>query len=177
DDAPFNPISLDLDDRMATIIDSELMAPREYAPPMTVGDVFDDLILEIYPDAVIVFDDATGDVPLGRQIIADKSRYKPLKELADSYGKIFYWDTLGVCRITNPPDPERIAWVVKSGRDGVLINANRSVTREEIYNAVIVEGEGADDRKPVRAIAVNADPASPLVFGGRFGRVPYTLKT
>ena len=177
EDAPLNPIELSCDDRMATIIDSELIDPRVYDPPMTVSDVFDDLILDIYPDAVIQFDDATGDVPLVRQVVIEKDRYKPLREMADSFGKLFYWDTDGVCRIETPPDPNNIVWNVRSGRRGALVNAQRGFKRKGIYNAVVVEGEGADDRTPVRAVVVDDDPNSPTRFGGPIGKVPLRLET
>ena len=177
EDAPLNPIELSCDDRMATIIDSELIDPRVYDPPMTVGDVFDDLILDIYPDAVIQFDDATSDVPLVRQVVIEKDRYKPLREMADSFGKLFYWDTDGVCRIETPPDPNSIVWNVRSGRRGALVNAQRGFKRKGIYNAVVVEGEGADDRAPVRAVVVDDDPNSPTRFGGPIGKVPLRLET
>lgn len=175
-DAPVNPIRLSLDDRMATIVDSELIDPRSYAPPMTVGDVFDDLILDVYPLAVIQFDDATVDIPLGREVIAEKNRFKPLQELAESFGKIVYWNNEGILRIETPPE-KVISWEVRSGREGVLVNANRQITRDGIFNAVVVEGEGGDAENPVRAIAIDADPTSPTRFGGPLGRIPHFLST
>jgi hypothetical protein len=177
DDAPLNPIELPCEDRMATIIDSELIDPRAYDPPMTVGDVFDDLILDVYPEATIQFDDATGDIPLVRQVVAEKDRYKPLRELADSFGKLFYWDTDGICRIETPPDPNEIVWNLRSGRKGSLVNAKRAFKRQGIYNAVIVEGEGADDRVPVRAVVFDDDPNSPTRYGGPIGKIPLRLET
>lgn len=177
DDAPHNPISLRCEDRMATLIDSELIFPRVYNPPAVVGDVFDDLILDVYLDAVIEFDDLTNMIPLNRQVIAEKNRYEPLKELAESFGKIFFWNDVGVARIESPPDPDVITWEVRSKRGGVLVNAARRLTRKEIANAVVVEGEGGDTDDPVRAIAFDNDVNSPTMFGGRFGKVPTFLTT
>lgn len=177
EDAPDGAIELACEDRMAPLIESELIDPRAYDPPMTVGDVFDDLILDVYPEAVIQFDDATGTIPLARQVIAEESRYKPLKDLAEAYGKIFYWDDIGVARIEAPPDPNEIAWFVRSQRDGVLINANRKLSRRGIFNAIIIEGEGADDKVPVRVVVYDNDSNSPTRFGGPIGKVPKTVKT
>lgn len=177
EDAPDGAIELSCEDRMAPLIESELIDPRVYDPPMTVGDVFDDLILDVYPEAVIQFDDATGTIPLARQVIAEQSRYKPLKDLAEAFGKIFYWDDIGIARIETPPDPNEIAWFVRSQRDGVLINANRKLSRRGIFNAIIIEGEGADDKLPVRVVVYDNDPNSPTRFGGPIGKVPKTIKT
>jgi hypothetical protein len=53
-----------------------------------------------------------------------------------------------------------------------MVEANRSLSRERVYNAVVVTGEGADQLTPVRAVAVNAQESSPTFFGGPFGRIP-----
>ncbi|MGH9247986.1 MAG: DUF5047 domain-containing protein [Acidimicrobiales bacterium] len=176
-DATTTPLRLQCHDRMATIIDSKLVDPRAYAQGVTVGEVYDDLVLEIYPDATIEFDDASDTSELGRQLVVEQNRYQALRDLADGLGKIVYWNDSGVLRIETAPDPDVIVWEVRSGHGGVLVNARRQITRVGIFNAVVVTGEGGDQTNPVRAVAIDADPNSPTRFGGPIGSIPTFLST
>jgi hypothetical protein len=171
-DAAKGPLKLDLDDRMATIIDSRLMQPRQWLIGTTVGEIVDELVLEVYPDAVIVFDDDSDLAELGRSLIAEESRYEVLITLADGLGKVVYWDESGQLLFRSIPDDETILWTVNAGARGTMVQANRSLSRTGVYNAVVVTGEGADELEPVRAVAYDAQVTSPTFFGGPFGRIP-----
>lgn len=172
DDAARGLISFDLDDRMATIIDSRFMQPRQWLTGTTVGEIINEVVLEVYPDAVIVWDDDSDESQLGRSLIAEESRLEIIKTLAEGLGKIFYWDELGRLVFRDIPSETDIIWTVNAGPDGVMVSSDRSLSRERVYNAVVVTGEGADEITPVRAVAVNAQESSPTFFGGPFGRVP-----
>lgn len=171
-DASRGPLALDLDDRMATLIDSRFMQPRQWLTGTLVGDIVSEVVLEVYPDAVIVWDDDSDESQLGRSLIVEESRLEVIKTLADGLGKIFYWDELGRLVFRTIPSETDVIWTVKAGPDGAMVKADRSLSRDGVYNAVVVMGEGADDLNPVRAVAVNAQESSPTFFGGPFGRVP-----
>lgn len=171
-DAARGPLSLSLEDRMATIIDSRFLQPRQWLTGTSVGDIVDEVILEIYPEADIIYDDDSNLAQLGRSLIAEESRYNVLDTLAKGLGKIFYWDTLGRLIFETIPDDDVVNWTVKAGPNGVMVDSNRSLTRDNVYNAVVVLGEGADQQRPVRAVAFDAQESSPTFFGGPFGRVP-----
>lgn len=172
--APDGPIAIAGMDRMAGLIDARLLAPRQFTSDRTLHSVFDELVREIYPEATIIFDDATEFDAIGRDIIAEDSRYDVLKELTDSHGKVMFWDTSGILRIQSIPDPQVPKWHVTGGRIGsTLINSTRTVTRDGIYNAVVATGEGAaTDEEVVRAVAYDDNENSPTYFFGRFGQVP-----
>lgn len=172
EDAAYGPLSLSLEDRMATIIDSRFLAPRQWQQGDTVGSIVDEVVLEIYPDAEIRFDDDSDLSELGRSIVVEESRYEVLETLARGIGKIFYWDAEGVLVFETPPDESEPVWVVGSGPSGVQVEVARTLSRENVYNAVVAIGEGADERPPVRAVAYNAQESSPTFFGGPFGRIP-----
>ncbi len=53
DEAPDGPIRIDGSDRMAGIVSARLLAPRQYLPTDTFGDVVSDLVLDVYPTATI----------------------------------------------------------------------------------------------------------------------------
>lgn len=171
-DAARSPLSLTLEDRMATIIDSRFMAPRQWLTGTTVGSIVDEIVLEIYPDAEIVYDDDSYLSELGRSLIAEESRYEILTTLADGLGKVVYWDGEGKLRFETIPDEDTPIWTVSAGYKGVMVESKRSLSRDGVYNALVVLGEGADDINPVRAVAFDAQESSPTFFGGPFGQVP-----
>lgn len=167
------PIGITGFDRMAGIIDARFLAPRQYTADRTVGEVVADLVTEIYPAATIVWDDDTQNEPLGRAIGSEDSRYDLLREVVESWGKSMWWDVSGRLRIETPPETARPLWHIHAGPGGAMASPSRSVTRDGIYNAVVVTGEGtAGDEDPVRAVAIDDNVNSPTYFYGRFGQVP-----
>jgi hypothetical protein len=171
-DSAKGPVSLSLEDRMSTIIDSRFTEPRQWLQGTTVGDIVDEIVLEIYPNATIIYDDDSNLSELGRALIAEESRYEVLLTLATGLGKVVYWNGEGKLIFETIPDEGDPIWVVNAGPGGVLVESKRSLSRDGVYNAVVVTGEGADEITPVRAVAYDAQESSPTFFGGSFGRVP-----
>lgn len=171
-DAPAGPIRLTAEDRMAAIIEARLLAPVQFNPPTSLGTIVDQLITDVYPDAAIEWDDDTDLSTLTRQVIVEEDRYGFLDDIVKSRAKIWYWDHRGVLTIRSLPDSTDIVYEVNSGRDGVLVDAARHITRERVFNAWVVTGEGGDTEDPARGVAVDNDPNSPTFFYGRFGQVP-----
>lgn len=171
-DSATGPLKLNLDDRMATVIDSRFLQPRQWLAGTTVGEIVTEIITEVYPAAQIVFDDDSDLSELGRSLIAEESRYDVLLTLAEGLGKVVYWDELGRLLFRTIPPEDEVTWAVRAGPDGAMVQADRSLSRDGVYNAVVVNGEGADELMPVRAVAYDASVTSPTFFGGPFGRVP-----
>lgn len=169
---PDGPIRLECDDRMAAIVDARLLAPRQFTAGTTLGAVVSALVTEVYPSAVIEWDDATDTVALARKIVAEEDRYQFLKDLVESHSKIFYFDHRGVLTIRSLPDPTMPVYDIRHGRGGVLVSASRRLTRDGVYNAVVATGEGGDTTTPVRGTATDNNPDSPTYYLGRFGKVP-----
>lgn len=161
-------------DRMSQMRDERFPTPRQYVST-TVGDVIEDLVLEVYPDATIEYDDGTdtSGIGLSRSPVAERERVDFLRELVTSHGRIAYWDHRGVFVVKAQPsigDP--VPWVLSTGRDGVLVEKLRDINRDGVYNGVVVTGEGPDTQVPVVAIVTDDNPRSATRWGGRFGRVP-----
>lgn len=171
-DAATGPLDLTLEDRMSTIIDSRFLAPRQWLQGTSVGDIVDEIVLEIFPEADIIYDDDSNLSELGRALIAEESRYEVLTTLATGLGKVVYWNGEGRLVFETIPDEDVPIWYVNAGRKGVMIESKRSLSRDGVYNAVVVIGEGTDELPPVRAVAFDAQESSPTFFGGPFGRVP-----
>jgi len=172
DDAPDGPIVLECSDRMATIRDSRLTSPRALPSSMTYGAAVEDLILDVYPSAVIEWDDATVNQPLGRTVMLEQDRLRGLQDLVAGVGKLMWWDHRGVLVIKDPPSISTPVAAIRHGDGGVLVNLSRQLSREGAYNAVVAEGESASTDNPVRVVRINNDPNSPTYWFGSFGKIP-----
>lgn len=169
--APDGPIQIGAQDRMAGIIDYRLPAPVQFQSTDTYGSVVTELVQDVYPWATVQWDDLSYTNFLGRSVVAEEDRYDFLNELITSLGKIWYWDHRGILVIKNVPAEDDPVWNVNSGENGVLVSMSRELTRDGVYNAMVVTGEALDDVDPVRAMAVDDNPASPTYFYGPFGKV------
>jgi hypothetical protein len=171
DDDPDQPIRLTGTDRMAGIIDSRLLEPVQFLKDKTITSVVSELVHDVYPDALILFDDSSGSNKLGRQLVVEESRHAALLDIANSLGKVIYWDGEGFLRIEDPPDTSVVKWHIRAIRDGVLTESSRRVTRDGMANAVVATGEGSTE-EAVRGLALDVGPNSPTRWGGKFGKVP-----
>lgn len=165
------PIRLTGTDRMQGLIDARLIRPRQYRSTHTIAAVVSDLVRDVHPAAVIAWDDDGDQLPLGRSIVVEEDRYAALRDIATAQGKVVYFDSQGVLRFEAAPDPDQIAWDIKSGRNGVLVTSKRRVSREGMYNGVVARGEGATEA-PAIGIMVDIGENSPTRWGGRFGAKP-----
>lgn len=171
--APFGSIRITAYDRMKGIIEARLTTPMSFTSGTTVASIFQTLVLEVYPSAVIEFDDtafANSSIAAGQ--VAEEDRFEFLNNIVTSSGKIMYWDYRGILVIKATPDPTASVWEVNAGAQGVLVDATRALSREGVYNAVVAVGESVNNTQPVRAIVVDEDPTSPTYWFGRFGKVP-----
>ena len=172
DAAPDGPIHVEARDRMSGIIDARLLAPVQFLPGATLQFVFNTLVQQVYPAAVITFDDASGSNVLTRAASADEDRFGFLDEIVKSLGKVWYWNHRGELIIKAVPNPGSPVVEVMSGPGGALVSMSRKLTRDQVYNAVVATGAAADGNPPTRGVAVDANPSSPTYYLGRFGPVP-----
>lgn len=171
---PDGAIDISATDRMSGIIDARFLYPRQFPSSATRGQVVSALITEVYPAAVIEWDDtAVRDRTLGRTIVAERDRYATLHDLVTSLGKVGYFDHRGVfvvktaAVVTGAP-----SWTIDAGTNGVLVQMSRAITREGIYNVVVTSGEATDTAPPTYAAVADLSTTSPTRYGGRFGPVP-----
>jgi len=174
DEVPDGPVQITAPDRMQGIVDARFLTPRQFPGNMSRGDLVTTLITEVYPSAVISWDDTDyRDAPIGRPIIVEQDRAKCLMDLVTAMGKIGYWRYDGVFRIETPPDiTGEASWTINAGEDGVLVRLSRSLTRAGAHNAYVCTGEAGDTTPPARGVAIDNNPLSPTYFYGDFGQVP-----
>ena len=174
DRPPDGPIRITGRDRMQAVIDARLLTPVQFDDGALVGGIVEQLVNEVYAGwtPTVEWSDDTDTQAIGRGITADEDRYATLNELITSYGLIWYWDHRGHLVVKPVPSPSAPVWDVDAGAGGVLLRASRELSRDGVYNAIVVSGEGADTSTPVRAVVVDNDPTSPTWWDGPFGRVP-----
>lgn len=173
-DEPGGPVRITGSDRMAGLDEADLIGATYFGPTASLGFIASTLVLDVYPDAEIVWDDDTDDAVTTRALVAEGNRFDFLDDLLRGVGKIWYWDGNGRLQIKSLPDPGDVVATIASGPGGnLLLRAEEQMTRKGVYNAVVVSGEASDIYDPIRAVAYDADPSSPTRYGGRFGKVPY----
>lgn len=159
-------------DRSQPIAEDRLSVPTQTVEGATCVAEISRLITETLPNAAII--DQTGSTMICPVIDIDKDRWSDgVEAIADAMAAEVYADQLGRFVIRNTPtldDPP--VWLIDASITGVLISADRELTREQTYNAVVVTGERTDGTPPVWAIVTDDDPASPTRYGGPFGRKP-----
>lgn len=161
-------------DRMARVRDYRPETPIVYTTGTSIEDIVTDVVQAAVPGATLEFDfDAGSEVVSADHVMAD-DRIPFLNELLSAYGKIFYFDYRGVFVVRSVPDVNTGTPVlnVNSGRNGVLVSFNQSVSRDGVYNVVIARGEPVGDQDPVQGSAEDTNPQSPTYVDGSFGRVP-----
>ena len=172
DTAPKGSLAIAARDRMSGIIDARPLAPQQFGDGTSVASVFDFLVGEVYPGAVILFDFDAGATLFTASHTLEDDRYQFLKDIADSFGKVMYWDYAGRLRVETAPDPTGSVFDVHHGEGGVIAKASRSLSRQGVYNAIVATGEPVGEAAPVRGVALDLNPASPTYWNGPFGKVP-----
>lgn len=173
DQGPDGPLRITAYDRMKSIVEARLTQPVSFVPGTTLGTIYTQLITEVYPDAVIEYDDASyPNIPLTTLQTAEENRYEFLLDITTSRGKIMYWDYRGIFVVRNIPNPLAPVYDVNYGTSGVLIKMRRKLLRDGVYNAVVASGENTDETEPVRSIVYDNNSISPTYYWGKYGKVP-----
>ena len=126
------------------------------------------------PDLPFVDTSTHGADPLPRLTYdAGGDQWADLRALAVALGAELYVDADGTARLVDLPDPSNPGapvWDISAGANGILVSANKSLTREDVYNRVVVVGENATEGTAVWAESVLSDPTNPLRWDGPLGR-------
>lgn len=164
-------ITIQCEDRNTVLARADLLTPRVYPADTTYGAMVADLVVDVFPDATVEWDDDTDQLELGREVLVEQKRLDALLAAAQAAGKVARWDHRGVLTLRTPPallaapPMARLA----AGRGGVLQAAAREISDLEVCNAFVVTGESFDDTPPVRGVAVDNHPDSPTRYSGPFG--------
>lgn len=154
------------------LIEADFITPR--TPPYGVSTIatITSLIHEVLPDAEVVV-----QCSFDRKITATgawaKERWGSITKMADSIGAEVYAGHDGRFYISDVPDLSALVPVfeLNGGPTGVLLEENRTNTRDQVYNAVSVSGQSSDQTvPPLWAWARDNDPTSRTFFYGPYGQ-------
>jgi len=162
--------SIELADRMAQIRDEPFTAPYS-AKGKTPATAATDIVKAVFGDTIAYHTPFNPAGVMGDVTFTD-DRAEALSTLEQSYGAETYFDADGDFTFAaKPGDADPTVWLVDAGETGVIVNAVESLDRTGIYNGVLVRGQDTGDAPPVSALATYTDPASPIRWGGPFGKV------
>ena len=146
------------------------------APGTNYADAIAGMVRDRMPEAVLNFTstlDITPQLQFGQQSSNDP--WADIQKLAEAIGCEIFFDPRGVCALRPVPDPVHTpaSWTFDDRDHPTITALTRSLSDKDSYNQVIVTGEGSGNTQPVRAIAVDDDPASPTYYLGPCGTVTY----
>lgn len=161
-------------DRSKRISDNRWTEPYAIATGTNVGTALLALLQDRWADIETSFtatDETTTAVILGLDTGNDP--WADARKIATAAGLDLYFDGNGICVLEPVPDYETAtaAETYVEGEEAMVLSASRDLSREGVYNAVIVTAEGSDTDQAYRAEALDDDPSSPTYVYGPFGRV------
>lgn len=156
-------------DRAGDINDSGFLGPAASQTTNSITEEFVRVVKDGVDDATFgTFDVTHANTPA---LSWEWNRGSALDDLASASGA--YWYALA----NGDYVLRRIPWTIaqtpiltlRDGDGGTLLTATPALSRDNVFNAVIVAGERADGDLPVYAIASDNNPASPTYINGAFG--------
>lgn len=145
---------------------ADIPKPVDIAWGSTVVDAAKTLLTFAIPDAVVLAESSeatTARVVLDQQA----NRLAEINKMMTSIGFEMYADPSGdyfrMRRVRTTED--ELQWTYEPGQFTVLTEAVNNLSRERVYNGVIVSGENVNSSDPpVRAEAWDTDPLSPTHY-------------
>lgn len=173
--APNGPIQIAASDRMAQVRDTRNISPQVFGAGSSVGACIDTVVQQALPGAVTDYGtwNAYGATFATAHVMGD-DRLPFLQDLLAAYGMYGYFDYRGVYVVRPVPDVKKSApvWTIDAGRNGVLVEMQRAISRDAVYNVVVARGEPVGELPPVQGLAYDNNPNSPTYALGPFGVVP-----
>lgn len=170
--------SVDLVDR-AMIMNRAQIGPALGASGKLAQSFLETIFYYFWPDLTITYGsgvDTTVRVPGGTSF-DNGDHWAIVTQMASLMGAEIYFDQDGLPVVNALPvfdDTITVAdavYTVDAGENGVLLDASRSVSREEVYNSVYVVGQGSQSGSVPVGHVYNNDPASPTYREGPFRKM------
>lgn len=157
-------------DRSKGVIDAKFLMPYD-ASGRSAFAVLAALVTDVV-DCDVLIDPVLRDYVIPGGSVFDSERWDAVQSIAAGMGAEAYFDVYGNLVVTAIPEiaqdtsHDTAVWAVDHGEDGVLVSAQRGVTRSGVYNAVAATGATSDsDEAPPIGFAADTDPRSPTYWG------------
>lgn len=118
-----------------------------------------------------------SDIVLPSGTTFDTGRWNFVTKIAEALGaEIFFGRDGDVYCVPIPgvlsTDSEvDVQWIVDAGENGVLVDVSRKITREGVFNGVVVTGSADGENPQPFALVTDDNPFSRTQFGGPFGKL------
>lgn len=157
-------------DRSKAIDDAKLLMP--YDASGRSGKAVLTYLVSSVIDADVLISDTLRDYTLPGGSVFDSDRWSAVQSIANGMGADVYFDVYGNCivtpipEITNNTEESSAVWVIDHGATGVLVSAQRTVSRTGVYNAVAAQGVSSNgEGSPPIGFAADTDVRSPTYWG------------
>lgn len=180
-EAAGNVTSISFYDRAKRCENADFIEPKDYGGVL-VQEAIEDEVLYAAPffndpiEWTVSFDPELENHHLPHGTVLEGNRWAFVTELAESIGADIFFYRDGNVRVVPVPGiygyaetPEH-DWVIDAGADGVLIDLKRSISRDGVFNGVVVTGSADGDREQPWAFVTDDHPDSRTKFGGPFGK-------
>lgn len=164
-------ITLQCSDRAKKLQESQFLTPAQSVTSHTIVAEITRLIVGALPGQVV--QNQTTATTLASLMSWTQDRWGAINDMATSIGAEVIFDPTGVCIIR--PVPTLVlnpVWTIDAGMNGVLVAAQRTLNRQNVFNAVVATSDPIDGTPPLQAIVLDTDPNSATRWTGPFGQVP-----
>lgn len=164
-------ITLQCSDRVKKLQEAQFLAPFQSITNHTIVAEITRLIVGALPGQVVT--NQTTATTLATLMSWTQDRWGAISDMATSIGAEVIFDPGGTCFIRPVPTLALSpVWTIDAGAAGVMVSAQRTLNRQNVYNAVVATSDPIDGTPPVQAIAYDFDPNSATNWLGNFGQVP-----
>lgn len=164
-------ITLQCSDRVKKIQEAQFLTPAQSVTSHTIIAEITRLIVGALPGQVV--QNQTSSTTLATLMSWTQDRWGAISDMATSIGAEVIFDPTGVCLIRPVPTLASVpVWAIDAGAQGVMVSAQRTMNRQNVYNAVVATSDPIDGTPPLQAIVLDTDPMSATRWTGPFGQVP-----
>jgi hypothetical protein len=153
--------------------------PYQIAAGTALADAINAAVRSRWPSAASNVTAANTTGTLGAQAVfdagADSDPWQDICSLATSFGYLLSFDETGTlsAQVITPLASQGTVFTFATGSAAIMTSQSQVVAADQMYNGVIVTGEGSDvGDAPPRGEAWDTNPASPTYCLGPFGYVP-----
>lgn len=172
-DVDTGPVTLQGKSLECVVADDKFTSPYK-ASGTAVGAVTA-LIQRSLPSTAVV--SRVTDAAIGPRVFdIEADAWAAAQECAAAVGAEVYADADGQFVLDELPDVQSTpaVWEIAAGEGGAYIKADRGLSADKVYNAVLARGENSEaDTPPVSALVVDSDPTSPTFWDGPYGHRPH----
>lgn len=181
-EASGNIPTIEVYDRSKAIENTDYITAKDYGG-WPLQSALEDVALyaaPLYPgtgvDWSVTFGPGLTNPTLPGGKILNGNRWTFITELADSIGAEAYFDRNGTLQVVKKPKltastPVTSAvFEINVGANGVLIDADHPLSRNSIYNGVVVRGAAVENAPQPYGLVTDTNVNSRTYYGGPFGK-------